>query len=75
MRIFRLIPTRSVIMDRHPLNEDTMSLAEYLKAGGAVPPIHVAKTEHGAYRICDGRHRVTAHKLLGRPWIMATYAY
>ena len=72
-RIIRDIPVSAIAMDRHPLNPSTLSLVEYLAAGGSVPPIHVAKTRSG-YQICDGRHRVTASKLLGREMISARFA-
>ena len=65
-----LIPISSIAMDRYPLNPSTLSLIEYLKKGGEVPPIKVAKLKNGNYRILDGRHRVTASKLLGRKLIL-----
>lgn len=64
----------NIKMDRWPICPQTLDLANKLGNGLEVPPIHVALTEHGQYRICDGRHRVAAHKLLGRNEILATYS-
>lgn len=72
MRHLGRIPLSLVDMDRWPF-ERVLPLARHLEAGGTVPPIHVAKTPHGRFRIIDGRHRVHAHKLLGRAEILARW--
>lgn len=72
IRVVRPILIAAVQMDRHPLHPRTLELVRYLEAGGSTAPIHVATTEFG-YRICDGRHRITASKLLGRTHILARF--
>lgn len=56
------------------MNPSTLSLIDYLREGGEVPPIKVAKHPDGGYIIRDGRHRVLAHKMLGRSKIKAKYS-
>ncbi len=68
------IPIGAIVMDRYPLNESTLRLIFYLMSGGQVPPIKVSTLGNGQFRIKDGRHRVTAFKLLGRQWIRAKYS-
>ncbi len=63
----------NIKMDRHPLNPSTLSLVEHLRASGTIPPIHVMLLKNGQYKICDGRHRVTALKLLGRKTVLAIF--
>lgn len=72
MRLRALIPVRQIKMDRSPLNEKTLRLVDFLRGGGLVPPIHV-QLKDGAFYIRNGRHRVTAFKLLGRQLIDARY--
>jgi hypothetical protein len=74
MREIKEICVRSIKMDRDPNNRDTYLLAKYLEHGGSVPPIHVAINKCGRFIIRDGRHRVLAHKLLGRKMIMAKFS-
>ena len=74
MRITKEIPVASVIMDHSPITPDTNSLIKHLESGGYIPPIHVAKLEHGMYRICDGWHRMIASKMLGRETIKARFS-
>lgn len=59
-------------MDHSPINKTTLDLVDFLRRGGTVPPIHV-QLRNGAFHIRDGRHRVTAYKLIGREWIEAKY--
>lgn len=74
IRTTEFIPMVNIKMDRWPICPQTLDLANKLNEGLEVPPIHVALTKHGQYKICDGRHRVTAYKLLGRSEILATYS-
>ena len=74
MRHTKSINISMVKMDRHPLNGKTLSLIKYLESGGMVPPIKVASLKQGGYIIKDGRHRITAFKLLDRPEIKAKYS-
>lgn len=73
MRKMEYIFINSIKMDRHPLNPSILSLIDYLKSGGTVPPIKVSRLVDGNFIIKDGRHRVTASKLLGRKTILATF--
>jgi ParB-like chromosome segregation protein Spo0J len=73
MKDISLIPVSLIIMDRHALRPNTLSLIKHFEHGGVVPPIHVMRLDGGRYKICDGRHRVTAHKLMGRELIKACY--
>ena len=61
-------------MDRYPMNPSTLSLIDYLREGGKVPAIKIAKHPNGGYIIRDGRHRILAHKLLGRTKIKAKFS-
>lgn len=73
MRVERLIPVAQIVWDRLPLNPSTLDLVRYLDAGGAVPAIKVRALLDGRYEIRDGRHRLLAHKLLGRTHILAKW--
>lgn len=61
-------------MDRYPLNPSTLDLIKHLENGGKIPPIKLAKLKDGGYLIRDGRHRITASKLLGREYIEARFS-
>lgn len=69
-----LIDIGLIRMDRYPMNPSTLSLIDYLRGGGVVPAIKVAKHPLGGYIIRDGRHRVLASKLLGRKQIKAKFS-
>jgi ParB-like chromosome segregation protein Spo0J len=74
MRVKEYIKVSSIKMDRFPMNPSTLSLIDYLRSGGDIPPIKVAKLPKGGFIIRDGRHRVLAHKLLGMDKILATFS-
>lgn len=74
MRVTNLVPIGNIVMDRYQINPETMSLVRHLEGGGTVPPIKIYKLASGQFQIKDGRHRVTAFKLLGRESIKATYS-
>ena len=74
MRITKELFISQIQMDHHPINPSTLALVKHLEGGGKVPPIHVQTLSDGNYRICDGRHRITAFKLLGRRMIEAKYS-
>lgn len=74
VRRSRFIDVNLIRMDRYPMNPSTLSLIDYLREGGEVPPIKVAKHPDGGYIIRDGRHRVLAYKMLGRNKIKAKYS-
>lgn len=74
MRQLAWIPTARIKLDHEPLGPSVFRLAIHLARGRTVPPIHVTPLRDGRFIICDGRHRVQAHKLLGREYILARYA-
>lgn len=74
MRVTMKIPIAQIQMDRFPLNPSTLALIKHYEKGGSVPPIKVSFLKNGNYRIKDGRHRITASKLLGREEILATFS-
>ena len=55
------------------LHTDLVSLVDFMRNGGKVPPVKVQKGRHGEFILKDGRHRFVAHKLLGREKIEAKY--
>ena len=63
----------NIKVDRYPLNPSTLSLIHFLEENGIeeLPPIRVRLESNGQYMIKDGRHRVTAFKLLGIKQILA----
>lgn len=74
MRHIREIPLSQVDVDRLPINPSVMPLVKHLEAGGTVPPIHVRVGEIGGrFAVLDGRHRILAHRLLGRSQILARW--
>lgn len=73
MRVIRDIPIGLIKMDRWAIQPATLALVKHIQSGGTVPPIHVAWIV-GGFKICDGRHRVTAYRLLGRKHISARFA-
>lgn len=64
------IQVQNVSADHTPLNPDTYEIAKHLEGGGTVPPIHV-QARGGTYKLLAGRHRLAAHRLLGRADINA----
>ena len=73
-RIVGFINISLIKMDHHPLNPSVLGLIDHLDSGGSVPPIKVASLKDGTFLIRDGRHRVTASKLLGWKTIKAKYS-
>lgn len=73
-RVVKAIPLRHIQMDRWPIGPQSLDLAVKMEAGLRPPPIHVARLPNGNYKICDGRHRVTAHRLCGRTHITAEFS-
>lgn len=74
MRKTEMVNIGSIKMDRFPLNPATLNLIKYLEQGGKVPPIKISSLGTGQYLIKDGRHRITAYKLLGKDYIKATFS-
>jgi len=75
VRVTMSVPINNIIVEREPIGPDTLALVDYLRAEDegprSVPPVHLQPTGNGQYRICDGRHRVLAYKLLGLTAITA----
>lgn len=64
MKRIKIINISNISIDNYPLNTSTFNLSIHINQGGSIPPIKV-KILNGLYIIKDGRHRVTACKLLG----------
>lgn len=74
MRIVGLIPITNIAIDKYPVGLKTLLLVDFMRQGGGVPPIKVQPDGAGGYTIKDGRHRVLAHKLLGKQLILARFS-
>ncbi len=64
MRIIKEIPIHNIKVDRFSISPETLSLVDFIRSGGEVPAIKIQKLD-GRYILKDGRHRITAYKLLG----------
>jgi uncharacterized ParB-like nuclease family protein len=69
-----LIPFAECIPTTLPINNKVLKMAMFIMSGGELPPITVQNTRHG-YKVIDGRHRISAYKLLGQASIMAKYSH
>lgn len=63
-----------IIADRVPVGRRTFEIAIHLEKGGTVPPIHVVPYKSGCWFVLNGRHRLAAHKLVGKKQILAKHA-
>lgn len=78
MRVTKPLNVANLVLDRMPINPHTLALVDYIRQIGytdGLPPIHVRPQEDGSYLVLDGRHRVTAFKLLGLTYIMSRFYY
>ena len=73
MREPRPIALVNVELDRFPIKR-VIELVDHMRAGGAIPPIHVQPNGMGQYKVLDGRHRTLVAKLLGHTHIMARFS-
>lgn len=73
MRIIKLINISEIIVDRYSISPETLNIVDFIRGGGIVPPIKVQMFGSGQYKLKDGRHRVTAFKLLGIKQIEAKF--
>lgn len=64
MRVEKYINISNIKVDKFSLSKETLGIIDYIRSGGEVPPIKVYKKD-GVYVLKEGRHRITAHKLLG----------
>lgn len=76
MRVVKYIPIINIIVDSHSISEETYDLALKIDCGeidiDKLTPIKVVMKD-GSYILRDGRHRVTAFKLLGIKKIKAKF--
>jgi hypothetical protein len=79
-RIITEIPISMITGYKPVLNEKTLELVDYLRVMFSsliielIPPIKVQKYANGQYVLKDGRHRVTAFRLLGEKKIRAKFS-
>ena len=73
-RVTQMVNISDIQMDRYPMNPTTLSLIDYMRTDGEIPPIKLAKKSTGGFLIKDGRHRVLASKLLGLTKINAKFS-
>jgi ParB-like chromosome segregation protein Spo0J len=59
------IKIESIKWDKLPINPSVLRLVDFIRSGGEIPPIHLQRSSQGGYKLKDGRHRVSAYKLLG----------
>ena len=64
------VPDDVRLTEGPPLNAGVLALVTFMQNGGEPPPITVVWI-NGYYRVVDGRHRWTAHMLLGLRTIQA----
>jgi hypothetical protein len=57
-----------------PLNKKALQFAIAMLKGDIFPPISVQRITNGNYKLHEGRHRLAAHKLLGKTEIRANVA-
>ena len=62
------MPIDAIGVDRWPHDAKTFVYAQLMYVGIELPPIKVFKRD-GRWWISDGRHRLLAHKLLGKKTI------
>ena len=75
MRVIKLIPVSNIIIDRYSISPETLNLVDFIRNNNnlELSPIKVQKLSNGQYKLKDGRHRVTAFKLLGLKEIKAKF--
>jgi ParB-like chromosome segregation protein Spo0J len=73
-RRIEFIDIQLIKVDRYPINPKTLSLIDYIRNGGEIPPIKVVKLPKGGFMIKDGRHRLVAYKMLGKTKIKAKFS-
>ena len=73
MRVKKSIEIANIIVDSYSISPETLSLVDFIREGGSIPAIKVQMLEHGQYKLKNGRHRITAYKLLGIKQIEAKF--
>lgn len=76
MRRVSFINLVNIVVDKHSISPQTFDLAKKLESGEITPedltPIKTVN-QNGTHILKDGRHRVTAFKLVGLKQIKARY--
>lgn len=77
MRVTSWINIVNIKVDRYSISKQTFDLAQKIESGkinvNDLPPIKVFLNKQGTFILKDGRHRITAYKLLGLTKIKAKY--
>ena len=77
MRVVEYINVQNVIVDSYSISPQSYELALKLDCGEInyedLPPIKVVMNKDGTYILKDGRHRMTAFRLLGWTKIKAKF--
>lgn len=74
MRVVQTIRIEQIEHGKSPLNFKVFSFARAMFWGDVFPPINVEQVSKGKFKLRNGRHRLAAHKLLGRKGIRAHIA-
>jgi hypothetical protein len=61
-------------VNKLPINKKSLGFAILMTNGIIFPPINVERMPAGRYVLRGGRHRLAAHKLLGKTEIRASVA-
>jgi hypothetical protein len=75
VRTIVTIPISQIDHGDLPINKKALTFALEMKIGKHIfPPVPVERLSNGRFKLCDGRHRLAAHKLIGRNEIRASVA-
>jgi len=75
MQKIETVPVSLIDCNNLPINKKTLIFALEMKIGGVIfPPVKLERIASGRYKLRDGRHRFSAHKLLERNTIRAKVA-
>lgn len=73
-RITAQIPISLINCDFKPNCRKARRFAGLLQNGVEFKPVHLQRLKDGTYKICDGRTRFTAHKMLDKVVITAKFS-
>lgn len=74
MRIIKEISIQQIDVDNYSISKETLDIVDYIRSGGEIPEIKVINLDSGRFKLKDGRHRITAYKLLGKQKIKAKFS-